>query len=73
MGIVSVLIGIVAIILAGISWLPALWWLNWIAIPLAVIGFVFGAIGLGIGITKGSSTTGLLLNIGAAVIAFWRL
>lgn len=73
MGIVSSIIGIVAIILALISLLPLLWWINWIVIPLAVVGFAFGAIGLGIGVMKGIATTGILLNIAAAVIGFWRL
>lgn len=73
MGIVSFIIGIVAILLALISLLPLLWWINWIVIPMAVIGFVFGAIGVGVGVTKSPATTGILLNIAAAVIGFWRL
>lgn len=73
MGIVSIIIGTVALLMALVSLLPLLGWINWVAIPLAVIGFVFGAIGVGIGFTKGTSTTGILLNIAAAVIGFWRL
>lgn len=73
MGVISVVLGLIAIFLALLSLLPLLWWLNWVAIPLAVIGFVFGAIGLGVGFTKGTSTAGLLINLAAAAIAFWRL
>ncbi len=39
---VSLLIGVVALILAIIAFIPLLGWANWAIIPLAVIGLAFG-------------------------------
>ena len=42
MNVVSVLIGIVALIIALVGFIPLLGWLNWLAIPIAVVGLIVG-------------------------------
>ena len=42
--IVSLIIGLVALLLAAIAFLPLLGWANWLIIPLAVIGAGIGAV-----------------------------
>lgn len=39
---VSVVVGIVALIGAAVGFLPFLGWLNWLVIPLGVLGFAVG-------------------------------
>jgi hypothetical protein len=39
----SLIIGVVALLLALIAFIPLLGWANWIIIPLAVIGLALGA------------------------------
>jgi hypothetical protein len=42
MNLISVLIGLVALLGALIGFLPLLGWLNWLVIPVAVVGLVLG-------------------------------
>lgn len=42
MNVISVLVGIVALIVALVGFFPLLGWLNWLAIPIAVVGLVIG-------------------------------
>ena len=42
MNVISVLIGIVALIIALVGFIPLLGWLNWLAIPIAVVGLIVG-------------------------------
>lgn len=42
MNLVSVVIGIVALLGALVGFLPLVGWLNWFVIPLAVVGLVVG-------------------------------
>jgi hypothetical protein len=42
MNLISILIGVVALIIALVGFLPLLGWLNWLAIPIAVVGLVVG-------------------------------
>ncbi len=44
---VSLVIGLVALLFALIAFLPLLGWANWLIIPLAIIGAVFGMISRG--------------------------
>jgi hypothetical protein len=44
---VSLIIGIVALVLAVIAFLPLLGWANWLIIPLAIIGAVVGMLSRG--------------------------
>ena len=40
----SILIGLVALVLTAIAFLPFLGWANWLIIPLALIGAGLGAV-----------------------------
>jgi hypothetical protein len=62
---VSLIIGVVALILAIIAFIPLLGWANWLIIPLAIIGAVVGMISRG--------TAGRNLNLFVIVIGVVRL
>ncbi|HEX6603270.1 MAG TPA: hypothetical protein VF027_00135 [Sphingomicrobium sp.] len=62
---VSLIIGVVALILAIIAFFPLLGWANWLIVPLAIIGAVVGMIS--------RSTAGRNLNIFVIVIGIVRL
>ena len=63
--IVSLIIGVVALLCAAIAFIPLLGWLNWLVIPLAMIG-------AGVGVVS-SSNAGRNLNIFVIVVAILRL
>ena len=42
MNVISVIIGVVALIIALVGFIPLLGWLNWLAIPIAVVGLIVG-------------------------------
>jgi hypothetical protein len=63
--IASLIIGVVALILALIAFVPLLGWANWLIIPLAIIGAIVGMIS--------RSTTGRNLNLIVIVIGVVRL
>jgi hypothetical protein len=65
LNIASVLIGIVALVLAIIAFIPLLGWANWFIIPLAIIGAVVGM--------ASSGTAGRNLNIFVIVVGVVRL
>ncbi len=62
---VSLVIGVLALVLAVIAFLPLLGWANWLIIPLAVIG-------AGIGMAS-RSKTGRNLNLFVILIGVVRL
>ena len=62
---VSLIIGIVALVCALIAFIPLLGWANWLIIPLAIIGAVIGMISRG--------TAGRNLNLFVIVIGVVRL
>jgi len=61
----SLIIGIVALILAIVAFIPLLGWANWFIIPLAIIGAVVGMIS--------RSTGGRNLNLFVILIGVVRL
>lgn len=61
----SVLIGLVALVCALVAFLPLLGWLNWLIIPLAVIGAALGLISRG--------TVGRNLNLFVILVGVVRL
>ena len=65
LNLVSILIGIVTLIGAVIAFIPLLGWLNWLVIPIAVVGLAIGA--------ASSSNAGRNLNIVVIVIGVLRL
>jgi len=61
----SLIIGVVALVLAGVAFIPLLGWANWIIIPLAVIGAGLGMMSRG--------TAGRNLNLFVIVVGVFRL
>ena len=47
MGSAGMVIGILCLIGLGVGFIPCLGWLNWVNIPLAILGLIFSGIGLG--------------------------
>lgn len=65
LNLLSILIGIVALILAVIAFIPLLGWANWIIIPIAIVGLALGALS--------GQTSGRNLNIVVIVVGAIRL
>lgn len=65
LNLVSLIIGLVALVFAIIAFLPLLGWANWLIVPLAIIGAVVGMMS--------SSNAGRNLNLFVIVIGILRL
>ena len=65
LNLVSLIIGLVALVFAIIAFLPLLGWANWLIVPLAIIGAVVGMMS--------SSNAGRSLNLFVIVIGIFRL
>lgn len=65
MNLLSLLIGAVALVLAVPAFFPLLGWLNWLVVPIALIG-------LGLGAASGK-TSGRNLNLAVVAIGVLRL
>ena len=63
--IVSIIIGLFALLCAVVAFVPLLGWMNWLIIPLALIG-------AGVGVVS-KSTTGRNLNLFVIVVGIVRL
>lgn len=62
---VSLIIGLVALVCAIVAFLPLLGWANWLIVPLAIIGAVIGMLSRG--------TAGRNLNLFVIVVGIVRL
>ena len=65
LNIVSLIIGLVALVCAAVAFIPLLGWANWLIIPLAVVGAGIGAVS--------SSNMGRNLNLFVIVVGIVRL
>jgi hypothetical protein len=65
LNLVSLIIGLVALLFAIIAFLPLLGWANWLIVPLAIIGAVVGMMS--------RSNAGRNLNLFVIVIGIFRL
>ena len=65
LNLISIIIGLVALVCAAIAFIPLLGWANWLIVPLAVIGAGIGA--------ASSSTSGRNLNLFVVVVGILRL
>ena len=65
LNVVSLIIGVFALLLALVAFIPLLGWANWFIIPLAVIG---AAVGM-----AARSKTGRNLNIFVIIVGVLRL
>ena len=65
LNLVSLIIGAVALLCAVVAFIPLLGWLNWLIIPLALIGAGVGLVSRG--------TAGRNLNLFVILVAIVRL
>ena len=65
LNITSLIIGIIALILAVFAFIPFLGWANWVIVPFAVVGLALGAMS--------DKTSGRNLNIVVIVVGIVRL
>ena len=65
LNLISLLIGLVALVCAAVAFIPLLGWANWLIIPLAVVGAGIGAMS--------SSNMGRNLNLFVIVVGIIRL
>lgn len=65
LNLISIFIGLVALLLAIPAFIPLLGWANWIVVPIAVVGLALGAMS--------KSTAGRNLNIVVIIIGIVRL
>lgn len=63
--ILSIIIGVIALILAVVAFIPLLGWANWIIVPMAVVGLALGVMS--------DKTSGRNLNIVVIVVGVGRL
>lgn len=62
---ISIILGLIALVLVVVAFIPLLGWANWIIIPIAVVGLAIGAMS--------DRTSGRNLNIVVIVIGVVRL
>ena len=65
LNVASLVIGVIALILAIFAFIPLLGWANWVIVPFAVVGLALGAMS--------DRTAGRNLNIVVIVIGVVRL
>jgi hypothetical protein len=65
MNVISVIIGLMALVIALVGFIPLFGWLNWFAIPVAVVGLVLGLIS--------EKTSGRNINLVVLALAIIRL
>ncbi len=65
LNVISLIVGVVALLLAAVAFIPLIGWMNWLVIPLAIIG-------LGVGVVSGRKS-GTNLNIAVIIICVLRL
>ena len=65
LNLVSILVGLVTLVLGLVAFIPLLGWMNWLVIPIGIVGAAIGAMS--------SSNTGRNLNLVLIVIFAIRL
>jgi hypothetical protein len=65
MNAISIIIGILALVGALVGFIPLVGWLNWLVIPVAVVGLVLGMLS--------DKNTGRNVNIVVLILAIVRL
>jgi hypothetical protein len=65
MNILSTIVGLVALLIALVGFIPLLGWLNWFVVPLAVVGLVLGLMS--------RQTSGRNINLVVLALAAIRL
>lgn len=62
---ISLFIGAVALLFAVVAFIPLLGWMNWLIIPMAVVGLALGVVS--------KNTSGRNLNLLVIVVGILRL
>lgn len=65
LNLISLIIGLVAFLCALVAFIPLLGWLNWLIIPLALVGTIIGAMS--------AAKSGRNLNLFVIVVGVLRL
>ena len=65
LNLVSLIIGVVALLCVAVAFIPLLGWANWLIVPLALVGAGIGA--------ASSSNSGRNLNLFVVVVGILRL
>lgn len=65
MNLISIIIGLVALLAALLAFTPLLGWANWLIVPIAMVGMVIGIMA--------EKDTGRNINIAVIVIGIVRL
>ncbi len=65
LNLVSILIGLVTLVLGAVAFLPLLGWMNWMVIPIGIVGVAVGAVS--------AKNTGRNLNLVLVVVFSLRL
>jgi hypothetical protein len=65
MNVISTIIGLMALIIALVGFIPLFGWLNWFAIPVAVVGLLLGLLS--------QKTSGRNINLVVLALAMIRL
>ena len=65
MNVISVIIGITGFVLMFLGLIPLLGWVQWITMPIAVVGIIFGALAK-------NAKAGLYINVAVLVVAIIR-
>ncbi|CAN5754203.1 hypothetical protein U1769_23380 [Sphingomonas sp. ZT3P38] len=65
LNIFSILVGLLVLVLTLIGFIPLLGWLNWLTIPLGIVGLALGALS--------SSNAGRNLNLVLIIVCALRL
>ena len=73
MAILSIIVAAIATIGFLLSLIPYLDWLNIVSIPLALLGAIFGAIGMSIGLMRGTAVAGFIWNLVILIFGGYRL
>lgn len=62
LNIVSIVIGLLVLVLTLVAFIPLLGWLNWLVIPIAIVGAAIGALSSG---KAGRNLNLVLIVVGA--------
>ena len=73
MGIVSLILSMIALVVAIVGLVPFLGILNWIAVAMGAVAFAFGIIPLAQNRRSGVGIAGFILSILVLVLAILRL
>ncbi|MFH1435143.1 MAG: hypothetical protein ABIJ56_05470 [Pseudomonadota bacterium] len=76
MQIASLALGIIALVVMFVAFIPCLGWVNWMNIPFAFVGLIIGSVGVGIAKPdedKGPGIAGIVCNSVAVALGTIRL